>query len=255
VKRLVVVMAAWALLAGCSSAGPGSQHATSELHVFAASSLTAAFTQVGAEFMDAHPDVTISFTFGSSTDLAERINGGARADVFAAASGGAMDTVAAQLGVSDRADFATNHLVIVTPPENPAHVVSLDSLTSPMAIAIGAEGVPIGDYTRQMLDAQGLEHAVLTNVVSNEPDDASIVSTVMSGDVDAGIVYASDVPITAGKLHAVEIPARLNITAVYPIAVVTGTQQEAAARAFVAFVLGKEGQVVLDSHGFEPPPR
>jgi molybdate transport system substrate-binding protein len=254
VKRTVGVVAAWMLLAGCSSGGPGSGHPTNELRVFAASSLTAAFTQIGSEFTDAHPDVTISFTFGSSTELADRIGRGESADVFAAAGGAAMDSVSAQPGLSDRADFATNHLAILTPPDNPANVVSLDSLTSPMAIAIGAEGVPIGDYTRRALDAQGLEHAVLTNVVANQPDDASIVAAVMSGDVDAGIVYASDIPITAGKLHAVEIPARLNITAVYPIAVVAGTEHEAAARAFAAFVLGEQGQVVLESHGFGPPP-
>jgi molybdate transport system substrate-binding protein len=244
------------LLIGCSASGPGTPAPSNELTVFAASSLTAAFTQLGKDFEETHPGLRVSFRFGASTDLSDQLaSGSATADVFASASSPPMDAVERQPGVIDRADFATNHLAIVTPMDNPANVVSLDSLTAPMALVIGAEGTPIGDYTRQMLDAQGLEHAVLTNVVSNEPDDASIVATVEGGEVDAGVVYASDIPITGGELHAIEIPPYLNVTAVYPIAVVNGTTHEADAKAFVGFVLSDHGQVVLDSRGFEPPPR
>ena len=254
-RRLALLLCAL-LLIGCSSSGPGTPKPSDELTVFAASSLTAAFTQIGKDFEETHPGLHVSFTFAASTDLAEQITSGAAAtDVFASASGTPMDDVEGGPGVTDRADFATNHLAIVTPPDNPANVVSLDSLATPMALVIGAEGTPIGDYTREILDARGLEHAVLTNVVSNEPDDASIVAAVESGEVDAGIVYSSDIPITGGKLSAIEIPPRLNIIAVYPIAVVNGTTREADARAFVGFVLSDHGQVVLDSRGFEPPPR
>jgi molybdate transport system substrate-binding protein len=253
VRRAAASAIALIALAACGSPDANATGEMTELRVFAASSLTAAFSQLGDDFEDAHPDVRVSFTFGSSTDLAERIADGDEADVFAAASGAAMDTVASAPGVERRADFATNHLAIVTPLDNPAGVASLDSLTAPMAIAIGAEGTPIGDYTRQVLAAEGIEHAVMTNVVANEPDDASIVASVESGDVDAGIVYTSDIPITAGRLHVVEIPRRMNITAVYPIGVVAGSPSAELAAAFVDLVVGDHGQVVLDSHGFEPP--
>ena len=253
-RGLPIAVAATLFAVSCGSSGPSGGQSTTELRVYAASSLTAAFTQIGSDFEELHPGVDMSFTFGSSTDLADRIAGGETAAVFASASTGAMDTVATGPGVTDRADLATNHLAIITPPDNPLNVVSLDSLTSPMSLVIGAEGTPIGDYTRQMLAAQGLEHAVLTNVISNEPDDASIVAKVEGGEVDAGIVYSSDIPITAGKVHVIEIPPRINITAIYQIAVVQGAEPAAEARAFVAYVLGKHGQVVLDSHGFEPPP-
>ena len=253
--RLAPAACALLLLIGCSSSGPGTQAAPDELTVFAASSLTAAFTQLGADFEQAHPGVEVSFRFAASNDLSAQLaDGSATADVFASASSPPMDALERQPGVTDRADFATNHLAIVTPLDNPANVVSLDSLTTPMALVIGAEGTPIGDYTRQMLDAQGLEHAVLTNVVSNEADDASIVAEVEGGEVDAGIVYASDIPTSGGQLHAIEIPARLNVTAVYPIAVMNGATNEADAKAFVGLVLSEHGQVVLDSRGFEPPP-
>ena len=254
-SRLALPMCAL-LLIGCSSSGSGTPEPSAELTVFAASSLTAAFTQLGKDFEETHPGLRVSFTFAASTDLAEQIpSGAAGADVFASASSPPMDAVERGPGVTDRADFATNHLAIVTPPDNPAGVVSLDSLTTPMALVIGAEGTPIGDYTREMLDAQGLEHAVLTNVVANEPDDASIVADVESGEVDAGIVYSSDIPTTGGKLYAIEIPPHLNVTAVYPIAVVNGSARDADAKAFVGFVLSDHGQVVLDSRGFEPPAR
>jgi molybdate transport system substrate-binding protein len=255
VRRVAALVVAPLLLVGCSSGRSSAQTSTTELTVFAASSLTAAFTQIGTDFQEVHTDVKVVFQFGSSTDLAKRVASEPAADVFASASGAAMGIVADDPGVQDRTDFATNHLAIITPPDNPGHVVSLDSLTSPMAIVIGAEGVPVGDYARQMLNAEGIEHAVLTNVVSNEPDDASIVGKVMSGEVDAGIVYTSDIPITAGKLHAVVIRPRFNITAIYPIAVVAGSAEAAEARAFVDFVLSEHGQVVLDSRGFDPPPR
>jgi molybdate transport system substrate-binding protein len=253
-RRATALMIAAIVLAACGSPDANASADTTELRVFAASSLTNAFSQLGEDFQQAHAGMRVSFTFGSSTDLAEQITGGADADVFAAASESAMDAVAQDPGVQHRANFASNHLAIVTPIDNPAQVVSLDSLTSPMAIAIGAEATPIGDYTRQMLDAQGIGHAVLTNVVSNEPDDASIVAKVQSGDVDAGIVYASDIPITAATLHAVDIPLDMNVTAVYATGVVAGSAHADAAMAFVDFVLGDHGQVVLDSHGFEPPP-
>jgi molybdate transport system substrate-binding protein len=254
-SRVAAALLVSLVVASCSSPPTPPSGDPTDLHVYAASSLTAAFTQLGMDFEDAHPNMEISFTFGSSTDLAKRIANGEGADVFASASFDAMETLMDTPGLEHRSSFATNHLVIVTPPDNPANVRSLDSLTAPMALVIGAEGTPIGDYTRTLLDAQGLEHAVLTNVVSNEPDDASVVSKVEGGDVDAGIVYTSDIPITAGRLLAVDIPRRVNITAIYPIAAVTGSSRQAAAAAFVAFVLGDHGQVVLESHGFGPPPR
>lgn len=252
--KLVALVAAVVLAAGCS-ASAGDEPTTSELTVFAASSLGAAFTTLERDFERDHPGVDVVLNFGSSTDLAGQIASEGTADVFAAASDAAMDTVAAQPGITDRTDIATNHLVIITPPDNPADVRSLDSLTRPtVQLIVGAEGVPVGDYTRQMLAAAGIDHPVLTNVVSYEPDDASIVAKVQSGEADAGIVYTSDIPTTAGTVSVIEIPADVNVTATYPIAVVAGTDQPTLAAAFLDLVRSPHGQVVLDSHGFGPPP-
>ena len=205
-----------------SSAGTSSSSAaTTDLTVFAASSLTAAFTQIGTDFEAANPGVHVTFNFGSSTDLAAQIASEGTADVFASASGTAMDSAAADPGVTDQADFATNQLVIITPTDNPANIASVDDLANDgVQVVLAAEGVPVGDYAREMLDNAGISKDVLANVVSNEPDDAAVVAKVSSGEADAGIVYTSD--ITTADVGSVTVPDDINVVATYPIAVVTG---------------------------------
>jgi molybdate transport system substrate-binding protein len=256
-KRLVVLLTM--VLAACSSTttSSGSADAAPEptdLTVFAASSLTTAFTQMGSDFEAADPGVHVTFNFGSSTDLATQIGSEGTADVFASASGTAMDTVEKDPGVEDRQDFATNQLVIITPSDDPAGISSLDDLAKPgVQLVLGAEGVPVGDYARQMLDAAGMTKAVMPNVVSNEPDDASVVAKVQSGEADAGIVYTSDVA-TNSDVRAVTIPESQNVIATYPIAAVTGAPEADMATAFVAYVVGSDGQATLADDGFGPPP-
>jgi molybdate transport system substrate-binding protein len=262
-KRLTTVASALALtvLIGCSSdsststASQGGSASEVELTVFAASSLTAAFTDMGKDFETANPGTTVTFNFGSSTDLATQIQSEGTADVFASASGDAMDIVETDPGVTDRQDFATNELVIITPTDNPANITSLDSLTkSGIQLVIGAADVPVGDYTRTMLKNADIESAVMANVVSNEPDDASIVAKITSGEADAGIVYTSDIAAAAGQVKSVEVPADVNVTATYPIAQVTGAPNASTAAAFVSYVLGSAGQATLEDFGFGPPP-
>jgi molybdate transport system substrate-binding protein len=221
--------------------------------VFAASSLTAAFTQIGTDFESANPGVTVTFNFGSSTDLATQISSEGTADVFASASGTAMDSVEKDPGVEDRRDFATNELVIITPTDDPGGISSLQDLADPgLQIVLAAEGVPVGDYARQMLDEQGLTEDVLANVVSNEPDDASVVAKVRSGEADAGVVYTSD--IASSDVRGVRIPENENVVATYPIAVVTGAPAAGVAAMFVEYVTGSEGEATLQRYGFGPPP-
>ena len=147
--------------------------------------------------------------------------------MFASASGTYMDEVSDKVGVTGRADFAQNKLVIITPPDNPANITSLEDLANPgVQVVLAAEGVPVGDYARQALDTAGLTDAVMANVVSNEEDDASVVAKITAGEADAAIVYVSDVTsAVAPDVHAVEIPDDVNVIATYPIAVVTGTSE------------------------------
>jgi molybdate transport system substrate-binding protein len=245
-------------VAGCASAGGqsasgGGQHR--EITVFAASSLTAAFTQIGKDFEAANPDVTVTFNFGPSDGLAGQIESEGVADVFASASATWMDDLASATGVSDRTDFAKNKLVIITPPDDPAGVGSIQDLAAPgVQLVLAAEGVPVGDYARQVLENAGIAKAANGNVVSNEQDDASVVAKIASGEADAGIVYASDVTeAVAPTVRAVAIPDDVNVIATYPIAVVDGSTSTELARALVRYVSGVESQATLRSFGFLPP--
>jgi molybdate transport system substrate-binding protein len=222
--------------------------------VFAASSLSKAFDQIGQDFQTLYPDVRVTFDYGPSTDLAAQIQSEGTADVFASASGSAMDTAESDPGASDRTNFATNQLVIITPPDDPAGIDSLRDLTkSGVQLVLAAEGVPVGDYAREALDNAGLKQQALENVVSNEEDDASVVGKIISGEADAAIVYTSDVAAAGDSVRSVEIPDEVNVVASYPIAVVTGSAHPDQARAFLDFVVGPQGQATLQQGGFGLP--
>ena len=259
-KALWLLVPALLVATACSSdtststaTSASSSTAGTELTVFAASSLTAAFTQIGTDFEAANPGVHVTFNFGSSTDLAAQIASEGTADVFASASGTAMGAAAEDPGVEDQTDFATNQLVIITPSDDPANIGSVDDLANEgVQVVLAAEGVPVGDYAREMLDNAGVSQDVLANVVSNEPDDAAVVAKVSSGEADAGIVYTSD--ITTADVGSVAVPADMNVTATYPIAVVTGAPQSDLATSFVTYVTSTPGQATLASFGFGPPP-
>jgi molybdate transport system substrate-binding protein len=244
--------------AGCASSNEpsvsgGAQE--SEITVFAASSLTAAFTQIGKDFEAGNPGVNVTFNFGPSDGLAGQIESEGVADVFASASPTWMDDLASATGVSDRTDFAQNKLVIITPPDDPAGIGSIQDLAGVgVQLVLAAEGVPVGDYARQMLKIAGIAKAAASNIVSNEQDDASVVAKIASGEADAGIVYASDVTETvAPTVRAVAIPDDVNVIATYPIAVIDGSSNTELAGAFVRYVSGSDGQATLRSFGFLPP--
>jgi molybdate transport system substrate-binding protein len=164
-----------------------------------------------------------------------------------------MDAVAKDPGVSDRADFAKNRLTIITPKDNPTGIASVQDLGKPgVKLVLAAEGVPAGDYGRQILDNAGISEQALANVVSNAVDVKGVVEAVTSGDADAGLVYVTDVtPDVADQLHEVTIPDSVNVIATYPIGVVAGSSNSDLSKQFVQYVLGP-GQQVLRADGFLP---
>jgi len=266
-KNLILATSAVLLLAACSDsnddettgttgAGGGSGGAEAELTVSAASSLTEAFGKIGNAFEAANPDTTVTFNFGPSDGLAGQIDEGAPVDVFASASPTWMDSVQDDgPGVTDRADFAQNRLAIIVPADNPAGIENLDDLTEDhVQLVLAAEGVPAGDYAREIFQNAGISKAVLANVVSNEEDVKTVITKVMSGEADAGIGYVTDVtPDVSDHVTLIPIPDEVNIIATYPIAVVNGSQEADLAQGFVEYVLG-DGQQTLAEYGFLPPP-
>ena len=257
--RLLIGLCALSLvLSACSSndapGGESSATEPTELTVFAGSSLTAAFTDaIGPDFEAQHDGATIVFNFGASDSLAGQIQSEGSTDVFASASGTWMDAVEEDPGVSDRTDFVQNRLVIITPPDNPAGIASIDDLaTSGLQLVLAAEGVPVGDYARQALGNANILDEAEANVVSNEEDNVSVVAKIVAGEADAAIVYESDISAAAGNdVNAVEIPESVNVIATYPIAVVTGAPNAELAAVFVAYITGPDGQATLTQYGFE----
>jgi molybdate transport system substrate-binding protein len=264
VKRLAVAVALCSLIAAaCSDDRPnadsgntGSAQEGGDLTVSAASSLTDPFTEIGKAFEQANPGSTVVFNFGPSDGLAGQIDEGAPVDVFASASPTWMDSVQDDgPGVTGRADFAQNRLAIIVPAENPAGIENLNDLTEDgVQLVLAAEGVPAGDYAREIFENAGISKAALANVVSNEEDVKAVITKLIAGDADAGIGYVTDVtPAVSDRVTLIPISAEVNVTATYPIAVVNGTQEADLAKGFVDFVLG-DGQQTLAEYGFLPPP-
>jgi molybdate transport system substrate-binding protein len=264
VRRLLIALCTLSLVLGaCSSSDDDSGASSSstppaesaELTVFAASSLTGAFKEaIGPDFEAANDGVTVTFNFAASDSLAGQIQSEGTADVFASASGTWMDAVEEDPGVTDRTDFVTNKLVIITPPDNPAGITSIDDLANEgVQLVLAAEGVPVGDYARESLKSAGILADAEANVVSNEEDNASVVAKITENEADAAIVYDSDVSAAAGNdVNAVEIPEDDNVLATYPIAVVTGAPNADLAAAFITYVTGPDGQATLETYGFGP---
>ncbi len=230
------------------------------LTVFAAASLTDAFTEIGKEFEAANPGVTVTFNFAGSPALRTQIEEGAPADVFASANTKEMDTLVTGKFVAEGTSqvFLNNKLVVILPADNPAGVEKLEDLAKPgIKLVLAAEEVPVGNYARQALDLMngllgtGFKDTVLANVVSNEDNVKQVVAKVQLGEADAGIVYTSDA-VAAPDLKTIEIPTELNVIAKYPIAPLAASANAELAQAFVDYVLSPEGQAILQKWGFAP---
>jgi molybdate transport system substrate-binding protein len=252
--RLAAVLAAAALLlaacgGGDDAGGSSGASSPSELKVFAAASLTAAFTELGRQYAAANGGDKVAFNFAGSQALATQIRQGAPADVFASADLPNMDKVKDLVGTPQ--NFASNRLAIVVEKGNPKGVKALDDLAGPgLKVVLAAEEVPAGRYAKQVLDQAGVSVAP----VSQEDNVKAVVTKVSLGEADAGIVYVTDVTAGGDKVEGVAIPDDQNLTATYPIANVKASKDQEGASAFMDLVLSPEGQQVLERYGFLPPP-
>lgn len=249
-------------LGSCMPAAANSAPESQTLIVFAAASLTDAFTEIGKNFEAKNPDVTLTFNFAGSQSLRTQIEEGAPADVFASANKTEMEMLVSGAHVEEDTPqiFLQNKLVVILPASNPAGLSRLEDLVNTgIKFVIAAEEVPVGKYTRQALDLMNgpfgtdFKDKALANVVSNEDNVRQVVAKVQLGEADAGIVYTSDV-VAAPDLKTVEIPTDLNIIAEYPIAKLSQSSHADLADAFITFVLSDEGQSVLEKWGFSPVP-
>jgi molybdate transport system substrate-binding protein len=219
--------------------------------VFAAASLKESFTTLGKEFETAYPGTKVQFDFGGSDTLAAGITGGAPADVFAAASPKTMKTVTdAGDGIGTPSTFVRNRLEIATLPGNPQHISSLKDLTrSGLKVALCAKTVPCGSAAQTALTASGLK----LTPVTYEQDVKSALTKVELREVDAAVVYRTDVGSAGGKVAGVDFPEAAKAINAYPIEALKGAPNPVGAQAFIALVKSAEGHKVLTQAGFLNP--
>lgn len=241
--------------------------ASGDLTVFAAASLTESFTELAHLFESQYPGVKVVLNLAGSQQLSTQLGAGAPADVFASANTKEMATAieAGRVAEGSQQVFAYNRLVAIYPSDNPAGIAKLQDLANPgLKLILAAEEVPVGKYSLEFLDKAGQDPAfgatfkdnVLKNVVSYEQTVKAVLTKVMLGEGDAGIVYRTDVSQEdAGKVGRLEIPDALNSIGTYPIAPIADAAQPELAAAFIQLVLSPQGQEILGKYGFafEPP--
>lgn len=242
---------------GCSlvSCQSGAPKRDEPLRIFAASSLSEALGDLEQAFERSHPGLQVEVTFGGSQVLRTQIEQGALADVFASADETHVRALTSAQRASEACEFARNDLVIIVPRDNPAHISGLADLPRAPKIVVGAPHVPVGSYTRQLLQratprfGPTFERDVLSQVVSEEANVRLVRAKVELGEVDAAIVYRTDARASSA-VQQIDIPSDVNVVASYHAATLVASSSVDRAQAFLGFLLSSEGQKILVSHGF-----
>lgn len=253
IATTLILTSAAVAVSACGTSATTSNSASTlsgTITVFAASSLNAAFTAMGADFQQSHPRATVQFNFAGSPTLVAQLQQGAIGDVFASADQPNMQRVVdAGLTAESPLVFARNDLEIVVRKGNPKHISSLADLSNAgLLVLLCFPGVPCGRYAAQALQKAG----VTVKPASLETDVKAVLGKVALGEADAGIVYVTDVKAAGAGVEGVAIPPAFNVVAEYPIAVLKDSPNSALANAFVGYVLS-DGRRTLARYGFTSP--
>ncbi len=233
-RRAIAAIAV--LLLACTS----QEQADTTVVVFAASSFTEAFTEIGAAFHDAHPDLDVTFNFAGSGELAAQINEGAPADVFVSADEANIDRVE-----GTPVAVARNTFEIIVEPGNPKRITSVDDLADPnVLVVLCAASAACGSGTAAVLENAG----VVVTAKSEEDKVKGVVTKVTSGEADAGIVYRTDVLAAGDSADGVAIPDDINVVTTAAAISLTDAGSD-----FVEFLTSGTGQRILNEHGFLQP--
>ncbi|MFD7715163.1 molybdate ABC transporter substrate-binding protein [Streptomyces sp. NPDC059814] len=233
---------------GADAAASASGAPKADLTVLAAASLTDVFKTAGAAYEKEHPGTRVTFSFAGSQQLAAQVKQGAPADALVTADTKTMDGLKSDTGTPTV--IAKNRLVIATGKGNPEKIENLKDLSdTKLKVVLAAPEVPVGRYSKQILDAQKIE----VKPVSQELDVRSVLSKVELGEADAGLVYKTDAATATDKVDAVDIPDAQNAVASYPAATLKATKNSEAADAFVKWLSTPEAQKILAAAGFQQP--
>lgn len=248
VRRALLCLAGLVVVTGCAGGGGGGSGEQKTITVFAAASLTDAFTELGEALETTDPDIEVRFSFAGSSALREQVLEGAPADVVATADEATMQPLLEAGRISDSSVFATNTLVLVTPPDDPGDVASLEDLErGELLVGLCAEPVPCGALARRVLTAAAVEAAIDTE----EPDVRALLAKVAAGELDAALVYATDARAADDDVRTIELPASARVTTRLTVGAVDDAGD--AAQRFVDFVVSPAGQRILAEHGFGAP--
>jgi molybdate transport system substrate-binding protein len=259
---LLLALPALAACGSSSTSGGGTTQQNATLNVFAAASLTGAFTELGKNFEAKNPGVKVVFNFAGSQQLAQQIGQGADADVFASANATQMNNVikSGQINADASRIFVRNRLVVVFPKNNPKNITKLQDIAAPgVRLILADKTVPAGQYALDFLDKAsatsdfGADYKAntLKNVVSYETDVKQVLAKVGLGEADAGIVYTSDATGDSGaQVNHINIPDALQTIATYPIAPLKASKHADLAVDFIDSTFTTEGQGVLVKYGF-----
>lgn len=241
------------------SCGPN-RAAPEQITIFAAASLTDAFSELAKTFEAQHDGVQVVLNFAGSSQLAAQLSEGATADLFAPASSTQMQAVvdAGRIVAGSETLFVSNRLTVIVPADNPAGITALEDLAQPdVQLILAVPGVPVRQYTDEIVAQMPADFLsqFYANLVSEEDNVRQVAAKIALGEADAGIVYTSDVtPDLASQVLQIAIPEVQNVVASYPIAPLADAPSPELAQAFIDFVLGAEGQSILGKWGFGPPP-
>lgn len=240
-------------IAACGSQSSGSEASTipgSEINVAAAASLTDAFATIADEFEKANPQTKVRASFGASSTIVDQVVNGAPVDALATASESTM-AAAAKANVIEGTPqiFASNILAIAVPAGNPANIMSINDLTRPgVKLAVCQPQVPCGQTATELFKRANVN----LTPVTMEPDVRAVLSKVTNNEVDAGIVYRSDVVAAGSEVTEIPIPETVNVTTRYPIAPVASRDNQPTTVRFIEYLLSPAGQQVLADNGFTP---
>ncbi|MEU6044361.1 molybdate ABC transporter substrate-binding protein [Streptomyces fimicarius] len=233
---------------GSKAASSASGAPKADLTVLAAASLTDVFKEAGAAYEKENPGTRVTFSFAGSQELAAQVKQGAPADALVTADTRTMDGLTGETGTP--AVIAKNRLVIAVGEGNPEKVENLKDLSdAKLKVVLAAPEVPVGRYSKQILDAQ----KIAVKPVSQEPNVRAVLSKVELGEADAGIVYKTDAATATDKVDAIDIPDAENAVASYPAATLKGSKHSEAAAAFVAWLSTPAAQKILQGAGFQQP--
>lgn len=243
--RSAAVLLLLASVAACGDGGDGN-----EVVVFAAASFTEVMAEWEAGFEAQRPDVDVRVSLAGSSSLREQILDGAPVDVFVSANEANMDALVMAGVVSNPLPLAETQLEIAVPAGNPGGVEGLEDFSDgDLLIGLCAAGVPCGDFARRVLERAGVDAAVDTE----EADVRSLVTKLIADELDAGLVYRTDVLAAGPALEGIAIPARVNVGTASQIATLDDAPNPLPATDFVSYVRSDAGRAVLVDFGFEVP--